>query len=76
MNFQSGRDRALASQVDYTDQAGANELKARIEAYWRDRGYEVQVMLVDAPFAAALRAARVDVRSEMVNGLPRRRAEA
>ncbi|MCR6644660.1 MAG: hypothetical protein NVV62_09135 [Terricaulis sp.] len=76
MNFQSGRDRALAAQADYTDQAGAKELKTRIEAFWRERGYDVQVMLVDAPFAAALRAARVDVRSEMVNGLPRRRAEA
>lgn len=67
------RDRAPANQPDYTDRAGANALKARIEAYWRERGYEVQVTLVDAPFVAALRAARVDVRSELLNGLPRKR---
>ncbi len=76
MNFQSERERALESQADYTDAAGAATLKARIEAYWRERGFEVQVMLVDAPFAAALRAARVDVRSEMINGMPRRRVRA
>lgn len=55
---------------EYTDHAGASELKARIEAYWRARGFEIQVMLVDAPFSPALRAVRVDVRSELLNGLP------
>jgi hypothetical protein len=55
---------------EYTDHAGAAELKTRIEAYWRVRGFEVQVMLVDAPFSPALRAVRVDVRSELLNGLP------
>ena len=73
MTMQIQRDHAPANQADYTDRAGANALKARIEAYWRERGHEVEVTLVDAPFAAALRAARVDVRSELVNGLPRRR---
>lgn len=56
---------------DWTCASGAAQLKNRIEAYWRSRGYEVQVMLVDGPFSAALRATRVDVRSELVNGLPR-----
>lgn len=55
----------------YTDQAGALELKTRIEAYWRKRGYEVHVNLVQAPFTPALRTARVDLRSEMVDGMPR-----
>lgn len=73
MIMQTARDHASANQVDYTDRAGANALKARIEAYWRERGHEVVVTLVDAPFVAALRAARVDVRSELINGLPRRR---
>lgn len=76
MSFQSERERAFENQTDYTDKAGAAALKSRIEAFWRERGYEVQVMLVDAPFAAALRAARVDLRSEMINGLPRRRVTA
>jgi hypothetical protein len=56
---------------DWTCPAGAAALKSKIETYWRERGYEVQVLLVDGPFSAALRATRVDVRSEMVNGLPR-----
>ena len=60
-----------AREADYTDRAGAEKLKTRIEAYWRERGAEVQVTLVPAGFTAALRAARYDVRSEMLNGLPR-----
>lgn len=59
--------------ADYTDRAGAERLKARIEAYWRERGSEVQITLVPAGFTAALRAARYDVRSELLNGLPPRR---
>lgn len=60
-----------AREADYTDRAGAEKLKARIESYWRERGSDVQVILVPAAFTAALRAARYDVRSEMLNGLPR-----
>jgi hypothetical protein len=59
---------------EYTDRAGASELKARIEAYWRERGHEVQVMLVEGGFTAALRAGRMDVRSDLVNGMPRARS--
>jgi|CXWL01.1.fsa_nt_gi hypothetical protein len=57
--------------ADWTCATGAAAIKSKIEAYWRDRGYEVQVMLVDGPFSPALRASRVDVRSELINGLPR-----
>lgn len=57
--------------VEYTNREGAEILKARIEAFWRERGHEVQVVLVQAAFTPALRAARYDVRSEMMNGLPR-----
>jgi hypothetical protein len=56
---------------NFTDRQGASELKARIEEYWRKRGFEVQVILVEAPFSPAVRAARVDVRSDLVNGWPR-----
>lgn len=57
--------------TNFTDREGAAELKARIEAYWAERGHQVQVMLIDAPFNPAVRAARVDVRSNMVDGMPR-----
>lgn len=57
--------------MELTDQKGAVELKARIEAYWRERGHDIQVMLVDGGFSATMRTGRVDVRSNLVNGLPR-----
>jgi len=50
---------------------GARRLKERIEAYWRERGYDVNIDLVDAGFMPAMRSARTDVRSNMVNGMPR-----
>ncbi|HWA01642.1 MAG TPA: hypothetical protein VG841_15145 [Caulobacterales bacterium] len=56
---------------NYTDRAGASALKERIENYWRERGHSVEVQLVEAPFTPAVRAARFDLRSEMINGLPR-----
>jgi hypothetical protein len=56
---------------DFTDRDGAAVLKTTIENYWRERGYRVEVLLVAAAFTPALRAARYDLRSHMVNGLPR-----
>lgn len=61
---------------DYTDRPGANALKARIEAYWRERGFDIQVMLVEGAFTPNLRACRMDVRSDLVNGLPRQALRA
>ena len=61
---------------EWCDNDGASRLKQRIEAYWRDRGFDVDVNLVDAGFTASMRSARIDVRSDMVNGMPRRRAES
>lgn len=65
---------APLGEADFTCHAGASELKARIETYWRERGYDVQVMLIEAPFTQAIRSGRYDLRSELVNGLPRRAA--
>lgn len=60
---------------DFCTAEGARRLKLRIEEYWRERGYNVDVKLVDAGFVAAMRSARTDVRSDMVNGLPARDGE-
>ncbi|MBI1250366.1 MAG: phosphoglycolate phosphatase [Alphaproteobacteria bacterium] len=57
---------------DWCNADGARRLKLKIEEYWRERGYNVDVKLVDAGFVAAMRSARTDVRSDMVNGLPTR----
>lgn len=50
--------------------AGAEFLAQRIQAYWLERGYNVRCEIVSAGFHGAIRAARFDVRSDMVNGLP------
>jgi hypothetical protein len=60
---------------DFCNADGAKRLKQRIEEYWRDRGYAVDVKLIDAGFVAAMRSGRTDVRSDMVNGLPARKAD-
>lgn len=60
-----------AGEYDFCSRSGANELKAKIETYWAARGQNVQVMLHNVGFHPAIRAARFDVRSDMVNGMPR-----
>lgn len=57
---------------DFCTNDGARRLKQRIEDYWKERGYNVDIKLIDAGFVAAMRSARTDVRSNMVNGLPTR----
>lgn len=58
---------------DWCTTDGASRLKHKIEQYWRDRGYDVDVDLIDAGFVAAMRSGRTDVRSNMINGMPTRR---
>ncbi|GEM_PF-2518591 len=60
-----------AGEYDFCSRSGAQELKAKIEAYWAERGHTVQVMLHNVGFHPAIRAARFDVRSDMINGMPR-----
>ncbi|MGE0597719.1 MAG: phosphoglycolate phosphatase [Hyphomonadaceae bacterium] len=60
---------------DFCNVDGARRLKQRIEEYWRERGYAVEVKLIEAGFVAAMRSARTDVRSDMVNGMPSRKSE-
>ncbi|GAM96405.1 hypothetical protein U91I_00024 [alpha proteobacterium U9-1i] len=63
--------RAPGSLVDFCTREGAQALKDKIEAYWRDRGHAVMVSLENVGFHPAIRAARYEVRSDMVNGMPR-----
>lgn len=57
--------------TDFCNVDGARRLKQRIEEYWKDKGYAVDVKLIEAPFVAAMRSARTDVRSDMEDGFPR-----
>lgn len=63
--------RPTGGEADYCSQDGASALKAVIEAYWAARGQQVMVALHNVGFHPAIRAARYDVRSDMVNGRPR-----
>lgn len=67
------RRREMREVADYCTHEGALTLKARIEAYWAARGHQVMVGLSGAGFDVAVRAARFDVRSNLVNGLPNRK---
>ena len=57
---------------DHCDDDGAKRLAAKIEDFWRKRGFDVQVDLRPEGFVSTMRSARTDVRSDMVNGMPRR----
>lgn len=57
--------------ADYCSREGAAALKEKIEAYWRERGQDVMIALHNVGFHPAIRAARFDVRSDMINGMPR-----
>jgi hypothetical protein len=56
---------------ELSDELGAQRLKAKIEAYWAERGYSVQLRIEPKGFTPQMRAARYDVRSDMQNGFPR-----
>lgn len=62
---------ASRGEYDFCSRDGALALKAKIEAYWRERGQHVMIALQNVGFHPAIRAARFDVRSDMVNGMPR-----
>jgi hypothetical protein len=61
---------------DYCTREGAERLKYQIEAYWAERGLNVQINLVQAGFLPSMRSARTDVRSNMINGVPTSNTES
>lgn len=60
--------------LEWCNRAGAEALRAKIEAYWRERGHAVQTHIERNGFLSTMRTARFDVRSDMRNGYPRLRA--
>ena len=66
--------RSSREPADFCSRDGAVALKQKIEAYWRERGHDVMIALHNVGFHPAIRAARYDVRSDMVNGFPRGKA--
>jgi len=58
------------NQPDFCDAEGAKRLGAKIRAYWAARGRVVRIVYEDQGFIPKMRSARVDVRSNMVDGWP------
>lgn len=57
---------------DHCTNDGATRLAAKIQEFWRKKGFDVEVDLKAEGFVSTMRSARTDVRSDMVNGMPRR----
>ena len=62
--------------ADLCTDDGAARLAAKIQDFWSKKGFDVQVDLRPEGFVSTMRSARTDVRSDMVNGMPRRIASA
>lgn len=58
------------NQPDFCDDEGARRLGAKIQAYWAARGRVVRMVYEAQGFIPKMRTARVDVRSNMVDGWP------
>jgi hypothetical protein len=57
---------------DFCSNDGASRLQNLIRDYWKKKGYDVSVELVHQGFVSTMRSSRFDIRSDMVNGMPRR----
>ncbi|WDI30032.1 hypothetical protein PUV54_08680 [Hyphococcus flavus] len=55
---------------DLCDRDGAGRLAAKIQDFWRKRGFDVVVETKEEGFVSTMRSARTDIRSNMVNGMP------
>lgn len=73
VDFGTTNPRCSGTDENYTtNKAGAELLKLRIEAYWRERGHVVQVVLEEKAFNETARGCRWDIRSNLCNGLPQK----
>ncbi|MGE0408591.1 MAG: hypothetical protein AB7P23_04925 [Amphiplicatus sp.] len=57
---------------DLCTQDGATRLASQIKEFWRKRGFEVAVETRHEGFVSTMRSSRTDLRSDMVNGMPRK----
>ncbi len=60
---------------DFCNSEGAARLRDMIVDYWRKKGLDVDVQLIQQAFVPAMRSSRTDLRSNMVNGFPKHGAE-
>lgn len=62
--------------ADLCTDDGAMRLALKIRDFWRKKGYDVDTETIAQGFVSTMRSARTDIRSDMVNGMPRREASA
>jgi len=55
-------------------EAEAIALLERIQRYWREQGYEVTGYVKPAGFSPRLRLTVYEIETDLVNGVPRRKA--
>lgn len=58
--------------ADFCNRDGADRLAAKIQDFWRKKGFDVIVEMRDEGFVSTMRSSRTDVRSDMINGMPTR----
>lgn len=58
----------------FETESGARALLERIQTYWADRGYEVDGHVFAAGYSERLRSTVFEVQTNLVNGLPPRKA--
>ncbi len=61
---------------DFCTEEGASYLANRIRDFWQKRGYAVDFETRKEGFVSTMRSARTDLRSDMINGMPRRIIES
>ncbi|WP_306252933.1 hypothetical protein [Parvularcula sp. IMCC14364] len=57
---------------DYCNKDGATRLRNTIVEFWKKKGFDVDIELVNEGFVSTMRSARTDLRSDMINGMPQR----
>ena len=61
----------MHDEQDLSTKTGAAVLVAKIREYWSERGFAVLLTVEEKGFHPATRAVRFEVRSDLVDGLPR-----
>lgn len=56
---------------EHCDKRGAARLAEYINDYWKQRGGNANARIIEAGFTEAMRSARFDIRSDLVNGMPK-----
>lgn len=60
--------------IKHVTREQASELLDRIKAFWADKGYDVSGLVVEAGYSDRLRSTVYEIRTDLVNGYPVKKA--